>query len=104
RTGALLPQLHLESFSEDRKFDAEVKEIYRVIKNLITHNKNILGDSKRTGVAKSMLQVLIENMEKEGLSLREVKLVENILQILLASEGTTGTTLFRALHYISTNP
>ncbi len=51
-----------------------------------------------------MLQVLIKIMEEEGLDIRDVKLIENIPQILLGSEGNTGNTLLRVLHCIAANP
>jgi len=104
RIDALLPQMHLESFSEDKDFEEEIKGILSVIENLVVHNRNILAGNNGTGKAGNQLQVLIETMEEEGLDIHTVKLTENILQILLASEPTTADTLLRVLHYIAANP
>ncbi|MDO8844057.1 cytochrome P450 [Methylicorpusculum sp.] len=104
RIDALLPQMHLESFTRDKDFDEQIKEVLIIIESLIAHNRNLLTDNNGTGKAANMLQVLIEIMEEKGVDIRNVKLIENILLILLASEPTTADTLLRVLHYIGANP
>ncbi|MBT9099798.1 cytochrome P450 [Methylovulum psychrotolerans] len=101
RIDTLLPQMHLENFSEDQVFEERIKEIRGVIENLVAHNKTVLASSQGNDKAKNLLQVLLEIMAAEGLDIQNVKLTENILQILLASEPTTADTLLRVFHYIA---
>jgi cytochrome P450 len=104
RIDALLPQMHLESFSEDTDFDQRIKEIFSVIENIITHNRTQLTGNNGAGKAANMLQSLIETMEEKGLDICNAKLIENLLQIVLASEPTTADTLIRVLRCIAENP
>ncbi len=104
RTDALLPQLLLESFSGDNNFDLEVKEIYSVIKNLVEHYRNIVRNNNGAGKTMNLLHGLIEGIEKEGLDILKIKLIENILQITLAAEENTGSTLLRILSCLAVNP
>lgn len=104
RIDALLPQMHLDRFSEDKYFDEEIKKILNVIEKLVEHNRNLLAENKGSNKAGNQLQMLIETMEEKGLDSHAVRLSENILQILLASEPTTADTLLRVLHFIAANP
>lgn len=104
RIDELLPQMHLENFSENKDFEVEIKNIVGIVENLIGYNKNLLARNDGGGAAKNLLQVLIGIMNAKGLSARQVKLTENVLQILLASEPTTADTLFRVLRYLAENP
>lgn len=104
RIDALLPQMHLENISEDKDFEEAIKKLLTVIENRIAHSRNILAGNNKTGKIRSQLQVLMETIEKEGLANHDVKLTENILQLLLAAEPTTADTLLRVLHCIAENP
>jgi cytochrome P450 len=104
RIDALLPQMHLPSFSEDKGFEEKITEIVRVTKNLVSHNRALLAGNKGAGQVDNLLQVLITTMEEAGLVSHDVKLTENILQILLASEPTTAETLLRVLHCLAAQP
>lgn len=104
RIDALLPQMHLESFSGDKDFDTQIQDIYRTIANIIAHNRTVLGGENGTGKAVNLLQVFMVIMAEQGLDICTAKLIENILQILLASESTTANTLLRVLHRLAVNP
>jgi cytochrome P450 len=103
RIDELLPQMHLENFSENEGFEVEIENIVNVVENLIGYNTNLLARNDGGSTAKNLLQVLIEIMNVKGLTAHQVKLTENVLQILLASEPTTADTLFRVLRYIAEN-
>jgi cytochrome P450 len=104
RIDELLPQMHLESYSGNKDFEVEIEKIVGTVENLIEYNKSLSDRNNGGGTTKNLLQVLIGIMDAKGLSARQVKLTENVLQILLASEPTTSDTLFRVLRYLAENP
>ena len=104
RIDALLPQMHLESFSEDKDFDEKVAKAYSIIENVITHNENLLADNNGTGKVANILQALIETMKEKGLNIRNAKLIENIMEIVVTSEFNTANALFQILYYVARNP
>lgn len=103
RIDALLSQVHLENFSEDRDFEEEILKVFSVIENIVAHNRSLLPDYIGTGKADSMLQALMMAMEKKGLDNGNLKLIENLLLVVLAAEPTTANTLFRVLGRIAAN-
>lgn len=104
RIDALLPQMHLESFSENKYFDEDIREIFRVVKNVIARKGSLLNDTNGAGNAVSMVRLLIEAMKEKCSDIRNIKLIENILLIVLASEPTTANTLLRVLFCIAKDP
>jgi len=104
RIDDLLPQMHLQSFVEDKGFDDKIEEIRSVIETLVRHNRKLLSHRNSIGATGNLLEVLMSLMAEQNLAVDTAKLVENILQILLASEATTANTLLRVLHYLAADP
>lgn len=104
RIDELLPQMQLEKFSENKDFEEEISHIVRVIEKLIGHTEKSLARNDGVDTPQNLLQVLVETSNAMGLNAGQLKLTENILQILLASEPTTADTLIRVLHYLAGNP
>lgn len=104
RIDTLLPQMHAEHLSEDEGFELRIKEIRSLIGILIEQNRWPPHHDDGGGQPTNLLAVLIRLIAEKNWVPQQAKLVENLLQILLAAESTTANTLLRALRCLAANP